>query len=45
MPGILAFLEDAILNDGASVVAVKDHKRIADRLIGQVDRALGGWPA
>src|SRR6266581_4225876 len=45
MPGILAFLEDAILNDTAPVVAVKDHKRIADRAIGQVDRAVSGWHA
>ena len=42
MPGMLALFEDAVLNHGAPVVGIKDDKGIADRAIGQVDRAIGG---
>ena len=39
MPGMLAFFEEAILNHTAPVVGVKDRERVADRGIGQIDRA------
>src|SRR5947209_6966864 len=41
MPGMLAFFENAVFNDRAPVIGIKDHERIADRAIGQVDEALG----
>ena len=41
VPGMLALLEDAILNHRAPVVIIKDHKGVGHRAIGQIDRALG----
>ncbi len=45
VPGILAFLENAILNHRAAVIAIKDDKRVADGAIGQVDRPVRGGHA
>ena len=42
VPGMLALLENAILNHRAPVIGIKDHKWVADRTIGQVDGAIGG---
>src|SRR5258708_16983854 len=39
MPGMLALFEEAILNHTAPIIGIKDPKRIADRGIGQIDRA------
>ncbi len=39
MPGMLARFEDPMLNHATPVLGVKDRQRIADRSIGQVDRA------
>src|SRR5260370_17039777 len=43
VPGILAFLENAILDHRAAIRAIKNHKRVADSAIGQEDRPALGW--
>jgi len=42
VPGMLALLEDAILNHRAPIIGIKDHKGIGHRPIRQVDGAIGG---
>ena len=42
MPGMLAFFENAILNDATPVIGIKNEKGIAYVSIGQIDRASGG---
>jgi hypothetical protein len=39
MPGMLAFFENAVLNDRAPVIGIKDHERIGNLAIGQIDGA------
>src|SRR5713101_8878200 len=43
MPGILPLLENAVLDHRAPIVGVKDHERVTDWAIGQVDGARAGW--
>ncbi len=41
VPGMLALLENPVLNHRTPVICIKDYERIADRTIGQVDGAKG----
>lgn len=42
MPGVLALLEDAVLDHAPPVVGVEGHERVAHGAVGQVDRAPFG---